>query len=219
VDDSTQSSVGDQAGLTELEKQILDFEKTLVPKRWGESCRNPRTVRWDVEREILPNPGRVGQKAGCLGVRPPCRGTSPGPNGQPSRREASPPAAVPLSVTPYRVARDGDGAADRLCVRLARTLSVGSRTLAAGSSWVSHRKEPRVDKDLFGRKVVTAAELEAMDPQERHEHFERSIVWDLDTLPPAYLDRLRTRAEERIARRDAEQAHQPTSQRDMPNAS
>jgi hypothetical protein len=63
-----------------------------------------------------------------------------------------------------------------------------------------------MDQDPFGNKVMTAAELEAMTPQERHEHFVSGIVWDLEELPPDYLAKTRARLETTIARRDAEQA-------------
>jgi hypothetical protein len=65
-----------------------------------------------------------------------------------------------------------------------------------------------MDGDPFGSKVVTAAELEAMTPQERHEHFVSGIVWDLEELPPTYRAKIRIRLEATIARRDAEQAAQ-----------
>lgn len=61
-------------------------------------------------------------------------------------------------------------------------------------------------RDPFGNTVMTAAELEAMTPQERHEHFVSGIVWDLGELPPAYLAKIRARLEATVARRDAEQA-------------
>lgn len=63
-----------------------------------------------------------------------------------------------------------------------------------------------MDRDPSDRNVVTAAELEAMTPQERHDSFHASIVLDLDTLPPAYLARLQAKSRETIARRDAEQS-------------
>jgi hypothetical protein len=60
--------------------------------------------------------------------------------------------------------------------------------------------------DPGDRKVVTAAELEAMTPQERQEHSRGSIVGDLDALPAWYRDKLLARAQATIARRDAQQA-------------
>jgi hypothetical protein len=59
--------------------------------------------------------------------------------------------------------------------------------------------------DRADRRVVTAAELEAMTPQERHAHSRDSIVWDLDTLPAWYRDKLQASAQATIARRDAQQ--------------
>lgn len=60
--------------------------------------------------------------------------------------------------------------------------------------------------DHAGRKVVTAAELEAMTPEERHVYSRASIVWDLDALPAWYRDKVRARSRETVARRDAQQA-------------
>ena len=61
-----------------------------------------------------------------------------------------------------------------------------------------------------GQPVVTAAELEQMTPQERHEHFLASIERDLARVPSAFLATVREQAELRIAERDA---------RDIPHAS
>jgi hypothetical protein len=52
-------------------------------------------------------------------------------------------------------------------------------------------------------KITTVADLEKMTPQERHQNFEDSIVWDLDLIPPERLDRLRAQFADRIAQRDA----------------
>lgn len=60
------------------------------------------------------------------------------------------------------------------------------------------------------RSVVTAAELEAMTPQERHDHFMSSVVTDLGQVPPAFLTAVREQLAPRIADRDA---------RDIPHAS
>jgi hypothetical protein len=60
--------------------------------------------------------------------------------------------------------------------------------------------------DSDGRKGVTAGELEAMTPQERHEHFQSGTVWDLETPPPAYLAKIRARLETTITQGDGEQA-------------
>jgi hypothetical protein len=70
-------------------------------------------------------------------------------------------------------------------------------------------------KDILGREIVTAAELDAMTPAERRQQFESSIVTDLDVLPPEYLTRVRTHLEATIARRDAEHA----ARRGIQNAS
>jgi hypothetical protein len=60
--------------------------------------------------------------------------------------------------------------------------------------------------DLVGEPVITAAEMDAMTPAQRQAAFDASIVTDLDTLPAAYLARLRADAAQLIARRDGEQA-------------
>jgi hypothetical protein len=65
-----------------------------------------------------------------------------------------------------------------------------------------------MDQDPLDNRVVTAAELEAMTPEERHAHSRAGIVWDLDTLPAWYRDKLLARSQETIARRDAQQAVQ-----------
>jgi hypothetical protein len=72
-----------------------------------------------------------------------------------------------------------------------------------------------VAKDILGREIVTAAQLDAMTPAERHERFEASIVTDPNTLPPEYLARVRAHLEATIARRDAEHA----ARRGIQNAS
>jgi hypothetical protein len=58
-------------------------------------------------------------------------------------------------------------------------------------------------KDILGRPVLTAADLDAMTPAQRKAAFEASLITDLDQLPADYLARLRADAEELIARRDA----------------
>lgn len=65
-----------------------------------------------------------------------------------------------------------------------------------------------MDRDPSDDRVVTAAELEAMTPQERHAHSRASIVWDLEALPSWYRDKVQARSRETIARRDAQQAAQ-----------
>ena len=67
-------------------------------------------------------------------------------------------------------------------------------------------------KDILGRPIITAAELDAMTPEQRKAAFEASLVTDLDQLPPDYVAQLRAEAEELAARRDA-------AQRDVPYAS
>ena len=51
-------------------------------------------------------------------------------------------------------------------------------------------------------KVWTAQELAGMTPAERHAIFESSLVFSLDGIPPALLDRVRSRVQERIADAD-----------------
>jgi len=60
-----------------------------------------------------------------------------------------------------------------------------------------------VAKDILGRPVITAAQLDAMTPAEREVVFEASVVTDLDDLPAAYVARLRVDAADLIAERDA----------------
>lgn len=52
-------------------------------------------------------------------------------------------------------------------------------------------------------RVITAAELDQMTPQEREASFQASIIRDLDDIPPEYrhvVDDLRRRVLEREAR-------------------
>ena len=58
--------------------------------------------------------------------------------------------------------------------------------------------------------VVTAAELDEMTPQERHEHFVGSVVTDVEQVSPAFLAQVREQLAPRVAERDA---------RDVPHAS
>ena len=55
-------------------------------------------------------------------------------------------------------------------------------------------------------KVWTAAELEQMSPAEQDAIFESSIVTDLDSVPAAFLARVRRRTEEQIAE---DESHHP----------
>jgi hypothetical protein len=75
---------------------------------------------------------------------------------------------------------------------------------SAGSGTTGMSGHPDADD-----RVVTAAELEAMTPQERHAHSRASIVRDLDTLPAWYRDKTQARSQQTIARRDAQAADHP----------
>ena len=57
-------------------------------------------------------------------------------------------------------------------------------------------------KDLFGRPVVTAAELDEMTPAQRQEIIRSRIVWDLSELPEEYVARLRATAVKHLAERE-----------------
>lgn len=59
-----------------------------------------------------------------------------------------------------------------------------------------------VAKDLLGRPVHTAAELDDMTPAQRQACFDASVVTDLSQLPGEYLEQLRADAEQLIADRD-----------------
>ena len=61
-------------------------------------------------------------------------------------------------------------------------------------------------EDLFGRPVVTAAEMDLMTPAERREAFRSRIVWDLSELPVEYVERLRATAEQNLAAREGGEA-------------
>jgi hypothetical protein len=50
-----------------------------------------------------------------------------------------------------------------------------------------------------GDKVWTAEELEAMSPAEQDAIFQSSLVFDLDEVPEAFLERVRERVREHIA--------------------
>ena len=54
----------------------------------------------------------------------------------------------------------------------------------------------------MARKVWTAEELERMTPAEQDAHFDASLVTNLSDVPEAFLDHLRERLEDRIAKRD-----------------
>lgn len=51
-------------------------------------------------------------------------------------------------------------------------------------------------------KVWTADELERMSPAEQDAVFEAGVVTDLDSVPAEFLERVRRRAQERIASAD-----------------
>ena len=44
-------------------------------------------------------------------------------------------------------------------------------------------------------RIVTAAELDQMTPQERHANFEASIITDPSKVPPQFVARVRARIE------------------------
>ncbi len=52
-------------------------------------------------------------------------------------------------------------------------------------------------------KVWTADELERMSPAEQDAIFEASVVTDLNSVPAEFLERVRGRAQERIASADS----------------
>ena len=47
--------------------------------------------------------------------------------------------------------------------------------------------------------IVTTAELEKLNPAERHALFEASIVTDLDEAPQQLVEEARTRVQQRVA--------------------
>ncbi len=51
----------------------------------------------------------------------------------------------------------------------------------------------------MARKIWTAAELEQMTPAEQDAVFEASIVRDLAEVPEEFLERVRSRANDRIS--------------------
>jgi hypothetical protein len=53
------------------------------------------------------------------------------------------------------------------------------------------------------QKVWTAAELETLNPAERHELFDASVVIDLDQAPQDLIERARTRIHQRITQSEA----------------
>lgn len=51
----------------------------------------------------------------------------------------------------------------------------------------------------MAQRVSLASELEAMTPAEQDALFDGSVVTDLDSVPPQFLQRVRERLEHRIA--------------------
>lgn len=64
-------------------------------------------------------------------------------------------------------------------------------------------------RDILGRPVLTAAELDAMTPEDRKEAFEARVVTDLAQLPADYLARVQADVATLVARRDAAQQEVP----------
>ncbi len=54
----------------------------------------------------------------------------------------------------------------------------------------------------MAEKVWTADELERLAPAEQDAVFDASVVNDLAAVPPEFVERVRRRAEERIAQCD-----------------
>lgn len=50
----------------------------------------------------------------------------------------------------------------------------------------------------MARKIWTPAEFEKLTPAEQDAIFAKSIVRDLDEVPPSFLDRVRGRVQARI---------------------
>lgn len=59
--------------------------------------------------------------------------------------------------------------------------------------------------DLLGQPVITAAEMDAMTPQQRRAAFRSRVVRDLSELPEEYVARLRATAQAHLAEREAAQ--------------
>jgi hypothetical protein len=54
----------------------------------------------------------------------------------------------------------------------------------------------------LGRPVLTAADLDAMTPQQVEKAWRDSIVTDPESLPESYLQTLRERSAQRLAERE-----------------
>jgi hypothetical protein len=61
-----------------------------------------------------------------------------------------------------------------------------------------------VPKDILGRPVITAAEMDEMSPQQRQDVFCSRTAWDLSELPGDYAAALRAKAEGHLAAREGE---------------
>ena len=53
-------------------------------------------------------------------------------------------------------------------------------------------------KDVLGRPVVTAAQMDAMTPDQRRDVFMSRLVWDLDELPVELAAQIRATGESSI---------------------
>ena len=70
-------------------------------------------------------------------------------------------------------------------------------------------------KDITGRPVLTAEDLDRMTPEERQAAFDARVVTDLEELPAEYVAQLQARAAALAAQREAVEA----SDQDVPHAS
>lgn len=61
----------------------------------------------------------------------------------------------------------------------------------------------RVIIEAVERKVWSAEELERMTPAEQDAIFESSLIDRLDDVPPEFIERVRSRVQQRIFRSDA----------------
>lgn len=57
-------------------------------------------------------------------------------------------------------------------------------------------------EDRLGKPVVRAADLDRMTPQQVEEVWTAAIVTDPDDLPAEYVEKIRRRAEQRLAQRE-----------------
>jgi hypothetical protein len=72
-----------------------------------------------------------------------------------------------------------------------------------------------VPKDITGRPVLTAEDLDRMTPEERQAAFNARVVTDLEELPAEYVAQLQARAAALAAQRESVDA----SDQDVPHAS